>query len=77
MSLSEHALVANQQEGLLLALGGCLTSGDRRHRQTRMADQVRSTSSGKGVSVYEATTGAAWKAAEAMMAAAMAELRTF
>jgi hypothetical protein len=41
VSLSEHALVANQQEGLLLALGGCLTSGDRRHRHTRMFDQVR------------------------------------
>jgi hypothetical protein len=40
VSLSEHALVANQQEGLLLALGGCLTSGDRRHRHTRMFDQV-------------------------------------
>lgn len=40
VSLSEHALVANQQEGLLLALGGCLTSGDRRHRHSRMFDQV-------------------------------------
>lgn len=40
VSLSEHALVANQQEGMLLALGGCLTSGDRRHRHSRMFDQV-------------------------------------
>jgi hypothetical protein len=46
VSLSEHALVANQQEGLLLALGGCLTSGDRRHRHTRMFDQVRCQSEG-------------------------------
>jgi len=28
------------QEGMLLTLGGCLTSGDRRHRQSRMNDQV-------------------------------------
>ncbi|KAF6261254.1 hypothetical protein COO60DRAFT_1699945 [Scenedesmus sp. NREL 46B-D3] len=40
VSLSEHALVANQQEGLLLLLGGCLTSGNRRHRHTRVFDQV-------------------------------------
>lgn len=39
-SLSEHTLVANQQEGMLLALGGSLTSGDRRHRQRPPNDQL-------------------------------------
>jgi hypothetical protein len=28
VSLSNHALVANQQEGLLITLGGCLTRCD-------------------------------------------------
>lgn len=41
VTLSEHALVANATEGLLLAFGGDVTSGDtRRHRSTRPFEQV-------------------------------------